>query len=127
MKHLITARGIAAVILAVSLAALAACGTTIVNNPPAPASSTWSAQQATVQGCRSLAQWENGSSTGAQADAATSTIVQSIIAAASGTKFASDTTGWVDDLQDGDTADATSDVAKVDADCTDAGVPNVIG
>lgn len=113
-------------LLAVPLTALVlltACGTTVINNPPssptAPPSS-WSAQQATQQGCRALATWENNPATsGPETNAHTSPTVRRIIATYSGTQFASDLLTWVDDSY----PDTLTDAQAVDADCAAAGSP----
>lgn len=108
--------------------ALAGCGTTVVNNPPPSPSQAqttqFNAQAVTVAGCRALAQWENGPSTGAEADAHTSQQVQQIIHDSAGTQFSSDLLTWVDDT---DPDLAVQDANQVDADCAAAGVPQVIG
>ena len=113
-----------------SLVGVATGCTTVVNPPTAPASAQptrFNAQAVTVAGCQALAQWENGPSTGTEADAATSTQVQAIITRSAGTQFSSDLDTWVVDLQTGDTTDASPDADTVDADCAAVGVPNVIG
>ena len=90
---------------------------------PAPAVSTFDATAVTVNGCQALAAWENGPSTGAEADAHTSQQVQQIIQQSAGTKFSSDLLTWVDDTY----PQTMTDAQVVDADCAQAGVPDVIG
>jgi len=112
--------------IAATALAVTACSAT-VRPPASPPAATFSASAVTLAGCRALAQWENGPSTGAGADAAISTQVQAIIARARGTRFAAAVNMWVTDLRSGDIYAAEADSGAVDASCAAVGILNVIG
>lgn len=118
MKKILAAFPAAALIVAA-----AACGGG-GGHVPVTAPTSWSAQAATVKGCRDLAAWENGNSSVPFYRDRES---QVILNESAGTQFASDLRSWMDATQSGDLQSAMTDAGTVGADCAAVGVPSTIG
>jgi hypothetical protein len=111
-------------VLALSALALAGCAQARSAASGAPASTAPASTApivTTAQACKDLAHWENGSGIG---NLAFNSVHTKIEQESSGSKFGTDFRSWMHAILTGHTSNSAS--GKVTADCTAAGVPDVM-